>query len=283
MREAFLFVPVEGVDLLSPVACRENYNPRAVIATGRNAMDEVGMDGPRGLSQLERVVNTFVAPTATFKDILRSTSWWLPFVLLVVFSTASTYSIDRQVGFSRVAENQVQASPKQMEQLAALTPQERATQMRMRTTGTRYMAYAIPVFLLIFFAIYAAIMLGTFNLGLGTRMSYGQVFAVSFYASLPYLLISLLTILTVCFGSNQESFDMQNPVGTNLAYYLPDAAPWLKALLVQFDAVKLWTLALTVLGMKTVSKKSLGQAAAVVVGWWLLIVLVSVAATAAFS
>ncbi len=41
------------------------------------------------------------------------------------------------------------------------------------------------------------------------------------YASLPYLLISLLTILTLCFGGNQESFDMQNPIGTNLAYYLP--------------------------------------------------------------
>jgi hypothetical protein len=247
-------------------------------------MDEVGvvMDGASGLNQMERVVNTFVAPTATFKDILRSTSWWLPFVLLAVFSTAATYSIDRQVGFSRVAENQVQASPKQTEQLAELTPQARATQMRMRAIGTRYTAYAMPVLLLLFFAIYAGIMLGTFNFGLGARMTYGQVFAVSFYASLPYLLISLLTILTVCFGSNQESFDMQNPIGTNLAYYLPDAAPWLKALLAQFDAIKLWTLALTVLGMKTVSKKSLGQAAAVVIGWWLLVVLIAVAA-AAFS
>jgi len=134
-------------------------------------------------------------------------------VLLAVFSTAATYSIDRQVGFSRVAENQVQASPKQTEQLAELTPQARATQMRMRAIGTRYTAYAMPVLLLLFFAIYAGIMLGTFNFGLGARMTYGQVFAVSFYASLPYLLISLLTILTVCFGSNQESFDMQNPIG----------------------------------------------------------------------
>jgi hypothetical protein len=248
-------------------------------------MDEVGVEGTeqRGLSQVARVVNIFVAPSATFQDILRSTSWWLPFVLMAVFSTAATYTIDRQVGFSRVAENQVQASSKQAEQLTELTPQARATQMRMRAIGTRYTAYAMPVLLLLFFAIYAAIMIGTFNFGLGARMTYRQVLAVSFYASLPYLLISLLTILTVCFGSNQESFDMQNPIGTNLAYYLPDAAPWLKALLAQFDAIKLWTLALTVLGMKTVSKKSLGQAAAVVIGWWLLVVLIAVASVAAFS
>ena len=106
---------------------------------------------------------------------------------------------------------------------------------------------------------------------------------MSWYASLPYLLISLLTIVVVWFGGNAEGFSLQNPVGTNLAYYLPDAAPWLKALLIQIDVVKLWTLALTVLGLKIVSKKSMGQAAAAVVGWWLLIVLISVAATAAFS
>jgi hypothetical protein len=139
------------------------------------------------------------------------------------------------------------------------------------------------VILLIIFAIYSGILLGTFNFGLGARMTYGQVFAVSFYASLPYLLISLLTILTVCFGGNAEGFDLKNPVGTNPAYYLPDAAPWLKALLTQFDVVKLWSLALTVLGLKIVSKRSIGQAAAAVIGWWLLLVLISVAATAAFS
>jgi len=75
-------------------------------------MDEVGvgMDGQRGLSQVERVVNTFVAPTATFKDILRSTSWWLPFVLLVVSSVATAFVVDRKVGFDRAFDNQVRMS-----------------------------------------------------------------------------------------------------------------------------------------------------------------------------
>ncbi len=240
-------------------------------------------DGPRGLSQVERVVNTFVAPTSTFKDILRSTSWWLPFLLIVVFSTASTYTIDRQVGFSRVAENQIHASPKQEEQMSELTPQARASQMEKRAIGTRYFSYGLPIFLLIIFAIYAAIMLGTINFGLGAKMTYGQAFAVNVYAALPYLIISLLTILTVAFGNNAETFNLQNPVGTNLGYFLPDAAPWLKVLLAQFDLIKLWSLALTVVGFKIVSKKSMGQTAAVVIGWWLLITLISVAATAAFS
>jgi hypothetical protein len=245
--------------------------------------DVLVADGQKGLSEMERVVDTFVSPTATFNDIRRSASWWLPFVLIALFSTAATFTIDRHVGFARVAENQVQASPSQAEQLASLTPEDRASQMEKRAIGTKYFSYGLPIFLLLIFAIYSAIILGSFNLALGAKMTYGQVFAVTIYSSLPYLLTSLLTIVTVAFGNNAETFNMQNPVGTNLAYFLPDAAPWLKALLTQFDVIKLWSLVLSVLGFKIVSGKSMGQSAAVVVGWWLLIVLVGVAVAAAFS
>ena len=41
-----------------------------------------------GLSQVERVVDTFVAPSKTFTDILRSTTWWLPFLLSVLVTLA---------------------------------------------------------------------------------------------------------------------------------------------------------------------------------------------------
>lgn len=76
---------------------------------------------------------------------------------------------------------------------------------------------------------------------------------------------------------------MQNPIGTNPAYYLPDAAPWLKALLTQFDVVALWSLILVVIGMAIVAKKTVMQSAIVVVGMWLLVLIISTGAAAAFS
>ena len=76
-----------------------------------------------GLSQVERVLDTFVAPSKTFTDILRSTSWWLPFLLAVVVSVGMAFTIDKQVGFDRVVENQIQASQKQQDQLSGLTPE----------------------------------------------------------------------------------------------------------------------------------------------------------------
>jgi hypothetical protein len=239
-------------------------------------------DGP-GLSQVERVVDTFVAPTKTFKDILRSTSWWLPFLLAVLVTIGVTFAIDKQVGFDRVVENVIHESPKQEEQLASLTPDQRASQMTKMAAGYRVVSYASPILILIFSALGALINWGSFNFGLGAQTTFGQMFCVWMYASLPRLLSGLLTLVTVCFGGNTEGFDLKNPVGTNIAYYLPDAAPWVKTALSFFDLIGIWNLILLVIGTSIVAKVSRGKAAAVVIGWWVLIMIVSVGATAAFN
>jgi Yip1 domain len=239
-------------------------------------------DGP-GLSQVERVVDTFIAPTKTFRDILRSTSWWLPFLLAVLVTIGVTFAIDKQVGFDRVVENVIHQSPKQEEQLASLTPDQRASQMTKMAAGYRFVSYGSPILILIFSALGALINWGSFNFGLGAQTTFGQMFCVWMYSSLPRLLSGLLTLVTVCFGGNTEGFDLKNPVGTNIAYYLPDAAPWVKTALSFFDVIGIWNLVLLVIGTSIVAKVSRGKAAAVVIGWWVLIMIVSVGATAAFN
>jgi len=89
--------------------------------------------------------------------------------------------------------------------------------------------------------------------------------------------------LTLLFGNSADSYDGRNPVGTNLAYYMPDSGPALKAALSFFDVIGLWQLVLLVIGMAIVAKVSTGKAAAVVVGWWVLGLLVSVGIAAATS
>jgi hypothetical protein len=233
-----------------------------------------------GLSQVERVVDTFIAPSKTFKDILRSSSWWLPFLLLAVMQVASTFVIDRQVGFDRVFENTLAQSPKAEDQINQLQPDQKAAAIKGRVVGTKYVTYGFPVFLLIVFGIYALILWGCFNFVFGAQTTFWQAFAVSYYAALPYVLLSLLTIVTLYFGGNAESFLQQNPVGTNLGYYMPDAAPWLKALLTQLDVIRLWSLCLAIMGMAIVAKKSFMQSALVVGGLWLIGVIFAVGGAA---
>ena len=235
------------------------------------------------LSEVERVVDTFIAPSKTFADILRNASWWLPFVLISVLGIAQAFVVDRQVGYDRVSENQMHASPKTEDRLNQLTPEQRASQMAISAKITRITSYGIPVLLMVIYSLYTLLLWGSFNFGLGAQTSFAQVFAVSWYSLLPYIATSLLVILTLVFGNNAEGFDIRNPVGTNLAFYLPDAAPWLKSFLTQIDIVRLWSLALQVIGMAIVAKKSITQSAMIVVSFWVLTLLLSTGAAAAFS
>ncbi|WP_035346835.1 YIP1 family protein [Edaphobacter aggregans] len=236
-----------------------------------------------GLSEVERVVDVFVAPSKTFTDILRSAKWWLPFVLMVIVTLGVTVVVDKQVGFERVAENQVHQNAKQEEAMNNLTAEERAQRLHGMAIGYRYSSYASFVFILIFVAIGALLYWASINFGMGARTTYGQMFAVWMYAGLPRLLTGLLTILTLLFGGNADAYDMRNPVGTNLAYFMPDAPPWLKAALGFVDVIGIWVLVLLILGTAIVAKVPRGKAAVVVIGWWVFGLLVSVGIAVATS
>jgi hypothetical protein len=235
------------------------------------------------LTQGARVLDTFIAPTKTFTDILRSTSWWLPFVLMVIVSFASAFAIDKNVGFDRVAELAVEQSPTQADRLAQLTPDARAAQMHARTVGTKYSTYASGVFILLIALIFALLNWAGLNFGLGAKTTFGQNFAVVMYASLPRLFIGLLNIVLLYAGVNTENFDLNNPVGTNIGYYLTDSPQWIRAALGFVDIFGLWTLVLSIIGCAIIARKSYQQAAYVVVGWWLFFLLLTAGLVAAFS
>jgi hypothetical protein len=237
-------------------------------------MDQALIAEVHPLSQGERVVDTFFAPSKTFRDILRSTSWWLPFLILVIVTMASTYAVDKKIGFDRVAEQTIAQSPSSEEQMAQLTPQDRAARMHTIAATTRYSSYGSAVIILIFVAIVALLNWASLNFGMGAKTTFGQNFAVSMYAGLPKIFIGLLNIVFIYTGVNTENFNLNNPVGTNIGYYLGGSAEWMKTAGSFFDIFGLWSLALMVIGLAMISRKSLGQAALVAVGWWFLGLLI---------
>jgi Yip1 domain len=247
-------------------------------------MNEDGLvaEGQGGLSEIERVVDTFVAPTATFKDILRNASWWMPFLLLLISSLGTAVVVDRQVGFSQVYQNQVSLSPKAQERMADMSPEQKAQNEKISIAMTKYITYGSFALITIFLALYALVLWASFNFGLGAKTTFAQVFAVTMYAALPYLVLSILTVISLYFGGNAEGYDYKNPTATNLGYFMRDSAPWLKGLLGSFDVVKLWSVVLQVIGMAIIAKKTIAQSALVVGFFWLLGVIVTVAG-AAFS
>lgn len=133
-------------------------------------------------------------------------------------------------------------------------------------------------------AIIAVGLWGTINFVFGGKATYGEIFAVWIYASLPLMQKGLLGAVSLFAGLDSDSFNIQNPVGTNIGYYLPpDSAKWLLSLGSWFDVIVIWHLVLGSIGIAIVAKVKRSSGYISVFGWWLLIMIASVGIAAAMG
>jgi hypothetical protein len=236
------------------------------------------------LSEPERLINTFFAPSKTFTDLRRNASWWVPFLIIAVVSMLFVYVVDSKVGFRKVAENQIQAQPKQADRIDRLPADQREKTMQQQVTFTKIFSYTFSVTMLIWYAIVAGVLLATLKFGAGADVKFKTLFALCIYASIPGLLKSLLAILPLLAGVSSDSFTFQNPVATNPGYFIDRAAhPVLGSLLTSFDIFTIWTLALAAIGITCITKVKRGTAFAVVFGWFGVLVLLGVGFAEAFA
>jgi hypothetical protein len=239
-----------------------------------------------GLSQWQRVANSFTAPSKTFEDIRdHSRSWWLPFLLFIVVGTALWGTVTVKVGWDTVVQNGLRVAPKQAEQLDRLPAEQRTTQMKYSAIGQQIFWALAPGWVLLMNVIGAAVLLATINFGFGGKATFGKVLAVSWYAGLPGLLKLILGAVGLWVGLAPESFMPGNPAGTNPGFYLmpPDVPAALWGVYSALDIMGIWTLVLLSMGLAKVAgtKPSTGYIA--VFGWWVLTVAIGVGISAAFS
>ena len=234
------------------------------------------------LSEAERIVDSFVAPTKTFTDLRRSANWLVPWVLLSIFSLALVGVVDKKLGMEKAAENQLALQPKRAAQLDQLPADKRAEQMEAIVKWTRILGYAYPITMLIFLAIVAAVLLGSFNFGLGAELRFNQCLAVCMYASLPGILKALIAILVIAIGAG-EAFTFQDPVASNLGPLVDPSSHFLYSIATSVDLFTIWVLVLAGIGFSCLTKAKRSTCMAVVFGWWLFLVLVGAAVAAAFS
>jgi hypothetical protein len=230
--------------------------------------------GDKPLTEIERVVDTFVAPSKTFTDIRRNASWWVPWLLTSIFGLAMVFVVDKKLGMDTVTENQMRLNPKQMEKIDQLPPDQKATQMRIATKITGYIAYGWPILTIVIVAVMAGLLMATFNFGFGAEVKFAQAMAISMYAFLPTIIKSLIAIVVVAAGG-AEGFTFQNSVASNLGGLVdPSSSHFLYSVLTSIDAFSIWTLVLTGIGYSCVTRVKRGTCMAVVFGWWALVTLV---------
>lgn len=234
------------------------------------------------LSGIERVVDTFVAPSKTFTDIRRSASWWLPWVLGAIVGLGMVYVVDKKVGMEKVSENRLALTPKQAAKLDQLPPDQRANQMEIAAKFTRYFAYGFPLLHLVIVAVIAGVLLGTFNFGFGAELKFAQCYAVSMYAFLPGIIKALLaTVIVLATGG--EGFTFENPVASNLGTFVDPSSTFLYSVASSIDVFTIWILILTTIGYSCLTKVKRSTCYAVVFGWWIVNTLLWAGIAGAFS
>ena len=239
---------------------------------------------PAPLSEGQRLVDTFIAPTKTFTDLKRNASWWGPYLIIVITTVLFVYVVSLKVGFPKVVDNMMQLQPKQAEKIDRLPPEQKLQIMDRQVTFTRILSYSIPIVALIIYAILAGVLFATLKFAVGADIKFKSLYALIVYSRLPQVFMALLAVLSLLAGSSGDGFNIENPVATNAGYFVgPEGSPVLRTLLTPFDVLSLWSLILTAIGIACISNVKRSTAFAVVFGWFAIVVIVRVAFAAAFS
>jgi len=241
---------------------------------------------PPPLTQMQRILYIFTAPSKTFNDIKRNNSWWMPFLLLAIAGYILFAAVETKIGMQQLVDNQIRLDPKTQARMASAPPDQKAMSEKISLYITEGVFIANPLLVLIGVGLLSLGLWATINFGFGGKAQYFNVFSVWLYASLPSILKTLLGTIVIFSGLDPESFNIKNFAPTNAAAIFLNPVESNKALYAlasSLDLVTIWTLILLSIGVATVAgvKRSSGYIA--VFGWWALFVLIGVGWAAAFS
>jgi cell division protein FtsB len=229
-----------------------------------------------GLSQWQRITNIFTAPSKTFEDIEHGhRSWWMPFVIMAFVGYIFFAAVALKIGMQQVVDNQIHLNPAQEEKMAQATPEQRELTAKISLYVTEGVFIANPAFVLAGVAFLSLGLWGTINFVFGGKASYGSIFSVWMFASLPGIIKTLLGTIVIFTGAAPESFNIKNYAPTNIGAFLNpvETNKALYALASSLDVITIWTLVLLAIGTAMVAgvKRTSGYLA--VFGWWAIFVL----------
>jgi hypothetical protein len=237
------------------------------------------------LSEMERIISIYTAPSKTFEDIKRNAMWIAPAVLMVVFGLVFVWTVGQRVGWEQVMANNMKMAPaSQQERMEQIPPDQKPRVMAQQLVVTKVISYCFPIFGIVMLAVVALVLWGTFSFGAGKEVGFGRAMAIVVYSSLPAVIKSLLATLMLWIKV-PEDFFIQNAIGTNIGHYLDfnETPRFLYSIATSLDLFMIWTLVLTAIGFSVVAKVKTGTANAIVFGWWIAVTLIGAGLAAAFA
>lgn len=213
-------------------------------------------------SSFGRLLGAIVSPGKTFRSIAERPTWAAALLVLLVASGAVAYVVGLRTDYRDVIVQSVKEKGRDIPE-AQLEPQINM----MQKAGPAISAVTVPVVIALVSLLAALLYWVVFKL-LGADFSYKSSLAVSLHAGMPGVIAALLTIPVVLSRSTLGYADMKSGtfLQSNLAFLAPENAKgWLVALYASADFFTLWTLVLSILGYKALSRLTTKPVALVVI------------------
>jgi hypothetical protein len=226
------------------------------------------------MSTVQKIIGIYTAPRRTFEAIDQNPTWFVPFLIGVIFFLIFQFlTVDIQMDY-RI---------KLMEARGNI-PQEQMDMARTQMQGpVKYIGFVVgPIVWLIMLVIIAGLFYVAGNIMIGGDSSYKKVFAIVAWTSLIGVVsFIIMTIIILSKGT-------MNGVGLDLSILLKTPAigeekSVLYRILSKFDVFTIWELVLYIIGLSVTYKATVKKAAMPILSLWVLWIIVSVAFSGLFE
>jgi len=219
------------------------------------------------MSAFQKIIGIFTAPRQTFEAIDQKPTWFLPFIIGVIFFLImQVLTIDIQM-----ADRITMLEAKDM-------PQAQLDAAKSGLTGPlKYVGLiAGPIVWLVMIVIMAAIFYVAGNVMIGGDSSFKKVFAIVCWSGLVGVIsLILMTLLMISKGTTQGiALDLTVLLDTPP---IGEEKSTLYRIFSKFDIFTIWQIVLWIIGLAVTYKTTIKKAAVPIISLWVLWIIVSVA------
>jgi hypothetical protein len=207
----------------------------------------------------------FVQPLSTLDSLRERPRWLYPVLVSGIISVAANLYVIQRIGLTRLIEGSIDAR-------STIDPQtilQNALEHQAQILCFQALSTFIGSFLV---ALGTAAILWFLLTLCGYDMSFKKGFAVVAHVNLLSVVIRECTMmLTAFFVQDLNHFDLNNPLATNIAFFVRTASPVVLRLLTSLDVITFTKMALLIAGLRKVCcKLSVKTASMMVIGPWAL-------------
>jgi hypothetical protein len=214
-----------------------------------------------------RLMGVYFEPEETFSKFATNPTFLAPIIGLIIIGGIVGGLFFTKVNFAQIIAPQVE----QMVEAGRIQKEQAPQVIAMQTTISKYMALVIGLIGNLLFALIVAGIFKLVSLVMGKENTYKALLSVSLYALLAVGLVSSLILVILIFIRGSE-FDIQNPLGTNLATVLAllfeqNSLPkFIWALARAVDIFYLWIIVLLGIGYAAVTHRLKASTAGITLG-----------------